>query len=62
MTTIDLKELGITVQDIKRNTAPSELYEEAIRREPGTTISDLGALIAYSGTKTGRSPSDKRIT
>ena len=44
-----------------RNRPPSQLYEEAIRREPGTTISDLGALIAYSGSKTGRSPTDKRI-
>jgi phosphoenolpyruvate carboxykinase (ATP) len=37
------------------------LYEEGIRHEPGTTISDRGALIAYSGVKTGRSPKDKRI-
>ena len=36
-----------------RNADPSKLYEEAIRYEPGTTISDTGALIAYSGEKTG---------
>jgi phosphoenolpyruvate carboxykinase (ATP) len=29
--------------------------------EEGTTIADNGALIAYSGEKTGRSPTDKRI-
>ena len=28
---------------------------------PGTTISATGALIAYSGEKTGRSPKDKRV-
>lgn len=61
MTSIDLSELGIHVQEIKRNMAPSILYEEAMRREPGTAISDAGALIAYSGSKTGRSPSDKRV-
>ena len=29
--------------------------------EPGSGISSTGALTAYSGKKTGRSPSDKRI-
>lgn len=57
----DLKPHGINVLDIQRNLAPSALYEEAIRNEPGTTISDKGALIAYSGEKTGRSPKDKRV-
>ena len=61
MTSIDLCDLGIHVQDIIRNMAPSRLYEEAMRNEPGTAISDAGALIAYSGSKTGRSPSDKRV-
>ena len=61
MSDFSLKPLGITVSDITRNAAPSALYEEAIRREAGATISNLGALIAYSGSKTGRSPSDKRV-
>ena len=61
VTTIDLNYLGITVSKILRNMAPSQLYEEAIRGEPGTAISNSGALIAYSGNKTGRSPSDKRV-
>ncbi len=52
---------GITVQDICRNISPGSLYEEAIRHEPGTSISDTGCLIAYSGEKTGRSPKDKRV-
>lgn len=61
MSTIDLGVHGIHVQDVKRNLSPSSLYEEAIRTERGTTISDKGALIAYSGEKTGRSPKDKRV-
>ncbi len=61
MTTFDLSAHGIFVKDVRRNLAPSLLYEEAIRNEPGTTISDKGALIAYSGEKTGRSPKDKRV-
>ncbi len=52
---------GITVKEVFRNLAPSGLYEEAIRHEPGTSISDTGCLIAYSGEKTGRSPKDKRV-
>ena len=52
---------GITVNDICRNISPGSLYEEAIRHEPGTSISDTGCLIAYSGEKTGRSPKDKRV-
>ncbi|WP_410969160.1 phosphoenolpyruvate carboxykinase (ATP), partial [Salmonella sp. SAL04284] len=37
------------------------MYEEAIRYDRGTCISSTGALVAYSGSKTGRSPKDKRI-
>ena len=58
---IDLSRHGITVQDVRRNLAPAELYAEAIRGEPRSAIADSGALIAYSGEKTGRSPKDKRI-
>ena len=61
MTRFDLRHHGIIVKEIHRNLAPSVLYEEAIRHDPGTTISDKGALIAYSGEKTGRSPKDKRV-
>lgn len=61
MGTIDLAGLGLSVPEVLRNAAASHLYEEAIRRDKGATISDKGALIAYSGTKTGRSPADKRI-
>ncbi|MEX1040483.1 MAG: phosphoenolpyruvate carboxykinase (ATP), partial [Pirellulaceae bacterium] len=61
MSSIDLKTLGIYVDDIRRNLAPSRLYEEAIRDEKDAAIAASGALIAYSGAKTGRSPKDKRV-
>jgi len=38
------------------------LYELALQYEQGTSITSSGALAAYSGEKTGRSPADKRIT
>lgn len=61
MDAFNLQAHGILVRNILRNPPPSVLYEEAIRHEPGTTIADSGALIAYSGEKTGRSPKDKRV-
>lgn len=61
MTLFHLGEHGITVEDIRRNLPPSRLYEEAIRFDVKTRIADSGALVAYSGAKTGRSPKDKRI-
>ena len=45
---------------LKRNASPAQLYEDAIRNE-GAIISSSGALINFSGKKTGRSPKDKRI-
>lgn len=45
---------------LKRNAAPAQLYEDAIKNE-GAVISSSGALINFSGKKTGRSPKDKRI-
>ncbi|MCA8997331.1 MAG: phosphoenolpyruvate carboxykinase (ATP) [Planctomycetaceae bacterium] len=61
MDDFDLTTHGITVKTVYRNPSPAYLYEEAIRHEPRAAISDTGALIAYSGEKTGRSPKDKRI-
>jgi len=52
---------GISVAEIYRNPSPAFLYEAALRFEKGSTISSTGALIAYSGKKTGRSPTDKRV-
>jgi phosphoenolpyruvate carboxykinase (ATP) len=61
MASIDLNRHGITVKDVRRNLVPAQLYAEAIREEPDCAIADSGAIIAYSGTKTGRSPKDKRV-
>jgi phosphoenolpyruvate carboxykinase (ATP) len=61
MKKFDLLDLGITVDDVGRNLTVAELYEEAIRFEPRSMLAGSGALVAYSGSKTGRSPRDKRI-
>ena len=52
---------GLTVETVHRNLSAARLYEEAIRYQPGSRIAQSGALVAYSGDKTGRSPGDKRI-
>ncbi len=61
MSRFDLSQYDITVEDIRRNLSPAVLYQEAIQTEKGTVLANSGALIAYSGSKTGRSPKDKRI-
>ncbi|MCA9116635.1 MAG: phosphoenolpyruvate carboxykinase (ATP) [Planctomycetaceae bacterium] len=61
MATISLEQYGIHVREIIRNPAPAQLYCDAIRADPRSDIADSGALIAMSGEKTGRSPTDKRI-
>ena len=61
MDPFDLQQYGITVDHVLRNPAPAKLYEEAIQIEDNCHIAESGALIAYSGAKTGRSPKDKRI-
>jgi phosphoenolpyruvate carboxykinase (ATP) len=58
---LDLISYGITVKTVHRNPSQAQLYEHAIRYEAGSSIADSGALVAYSGDKTGRSPLDKRI-
>ena len=60
-TTFSLQEYGITVGEVHHNLPPSSLYEHAIRYEKDASIAENGALVAYSGTKTGRSPKDKRV-
>ena len=57
----DLNQYGINVKEILRNSSVPVLYEIGLRTEKGTAISDNGALLVYSGEKTGRSPKDKRI-
>ena len=57
----NLQDYGITVSEIHHNLAPGLLYEHAIRYEKESSIAENGALVAYSGEKTGRSPKDKRV-
>jgi phosphoenolpyruvate carboxykinase (ATP) len=61
MTGFNLREHGLTVTEIHHNLPPSMLYEHAMRYDKGAGIAENGALVAYSGEKTGRSPKDKRI-
>jgi phosphoenolpyruvate carboxykinase (ATP) len=56
-----LQDHGLTVTEIHRNLPLGALYEHAIRYEKDASIVDNGALAAYSGVKTGRSPKDKRV-
>src|SRR4029077_11423594 len=58
---LNLKDHGIAVAEIHHNLDPSALYEHAIRYEKDASIAKNGALVAYSGVKTGRSPKDKRV-
>lgn len=48
------------VVEVIHNCTPAEYYEHTLK-EYNTKISERGALIAYSGVKTGRSPADRRI-
>ena len=59
--TFNLNQNGIEVKEIYRNMSTPALYEIALRSEKGTAMSDVGALLVYSGEKTGRSPKDKRV-
>ncbi len=57
----NLEQYQLTVGEIHHNLPPSSLYEHAIRFEKDARIAANGALVAYSGVKTGRSPKDKRM-
>ena len=60
--TLDLSAHCIAVTDVKRNPTPSEIYEDALGSGESNLVKAAnGALVAFSGTKTGRSPSDKHI-
>jgi phosphoenolpyruvate carboxykinase (ATP) len=61
MPAFTLKDHDLTVAAVHRNPAPALLYEHAIRFDSNEKIAASGALVAYSGPKTGRSPRDKRI-
>jgi len=53
---IGFKNLGT----VRYNLAAPELYEESLRRSEGILTAD-GALVAYTGQHTGRSPKDKFV-
>src|SRR6266699_2170416 len=57
----NLEQYQLTVGEVHHNLPPSSLYEHAIRFEKDSSIAENGALVAYSGVKTGRSPKDKRV-
>jgi phosphoenolpyruvate carboxykinase (ATP) len=59
--TFDLEQHELHVAEVHRNRPPSSLYEHAIRFDKDASIAENGALVAYSGSKTGRSPKDKRV-
>eukprot|EP00435_Cladocopium_sp_Y103_P006970 s4107_g2.t1 len=56
-----LHNLGIHTEWVQHNARPGTLYDEALRYEKGSAILSTGALAAFSGAKTGRSPLDKRV-
>ncbi|CAJ1387483.1 unnamed protein product, partial [Effrenium voratum] len=56
-----LHNLGIHTEWVQHNASPGTLYDEALRYEKGSAILSTGALAAFSGAKTGRSPVDKRV-
>jgi phosphoenolpyruvate carboxykinase (ATP) len=60
MSKFNLQEHELTVDQVHRNLPPGALYEHAIRFEKDAGIAQSGALVAYSGAKTPRSPKDKR--
>jgi len=70
--TIDptITSLGLKVKDIVRNPTVSELYEYALdpyhkphfnEHVRDSAISSTGALVSYSGKRTGRVPKEKRV-
>lgn len=58
--TLDLSNHGIFV-DAYHNVTPAVLYQLAFRNDRQACLAHSGALIAFSGEKTGRSPADKRL-
>ena len=59
--TFSINQERLTTLKVCRNLPPGSLYEHAIRFDKETSIAANGALVAYSGVKTGRSPKDKRV-
>lgn len=51
---------GDFTEPVYRNAAPAILMEHAVEFDSGQ-LSDLGAIVSFSGEKTGRCPNDKRV-
>ena len=47
----NLSQHDIHVENIVRNPAPARFYEDAIKYDPGSAITDSGALIVRSGNE-----------
>lgn len=58
---VDLSNLGIQHSNVHVNLSSDALIQLSLETDKGSALSDTGALIVYSGEKTGRSPKDKRI-
>jgi phosphoenolpyruvate carboxykinase (ATP) len=58
---VDLSNLGIITPTLHANLSSDALIQLSLETDKGSALSDTGALIVYSGEKTGRSPKDKRI-
>ena len=57
----DLSNLGIHHSNVHTNLSSDALIQLTLDTDTSSVLSDTGALIVYSGEKTGRSPKDKRI-
>src|SRR5215470_10412738 len=56
---VDLRSHGLSpVGSVYARLAPAEYLEHALARHEGL-LADSGALVAYTGAQTGRSPRDK---
>jgi phosphoenolpyruvate carboxykinase (ATP) len=58
---VDLRAAGLTNSEkVHANLTSAELLEHAVRRGEGL-FADNGAFVAYTGSRTGRSPQDRYI-
>lgn len=53
-------DVGKKIIFIHHNASPTKYYKYALQ-EPDTLVNNTGALVSYSGAKTGRCPKDRRV-